>query len=404
MDDATYAALKYMLPSKTTSSLEFVTLGMFILDKIEYGPTKTETRPPVDNIIGGAGTYGVIGARLFSPSPCSKCVGWIVDAGYDFPESVLEELKSLDTDMRLRQDLGRPTTRGLNTYGPDDYRAFRYLTPKKRLEVQDLLDNGLLFSSSLHLICSPHRAQMICYELAGLELLGPKSGGLVIWEPVPDMCTPEYRMGMYETLRIVDVISPNHTELAGFFGITDPLDVEHPDVIQKLAAKLISAGIGLTFEGCAVIRAGRKGCLVCTSQNTPGTWLPAYYASTPIRKEKSAETEPEIKDYDEFDFSEEEEHENHPKVVDPTGGGNTFIGGFAVGYVRENRNALRAAAWGIVAASFAIEQIGIPKMEKAEDGGEVWNGVKVQERLEEYMKRCEELGICWEEEKGKRKS
>lgn len=52
-----------------------------------------------------------------------------------------------------------------------------------------------------------------------------------------------------------------------------------------------------------------------------------------------------------------------------------------------------SAAYGNVAASFAVEQIGLPKFE-TQDFVETWNGVNVQERLEEYdarLKRLEKL-------------
>jgi hypothetical protein len=46
--------------------------------------------------MGGAGTFSAIGARLFSPPPRSKSVGWIIDAGTDFPD----ELRTFTTTQR----------------------------------------------------------------------------------------------------------------------------------------------------------------------------------------------------------------------------------------------------------------------------------------------------------------
>jgi hypothetical protein len=48
-----------------------------------------------------------------------------------------------------------------------------------------------------------------------------------------------------------------------------------------------------------------------------------------------------------------------------------------------------AAVWGSVAASFAIEQVGIPKLGiDAEDNEkETWNGARVHDRVEEMQKR-----------------
>lgn len=170
------------------------------------------------------------------------------------------------------------------------------------------------------------------------------------------------------------VVSPNHEELACFFGIEDSLEINDPRVIQDLAGELVAIGIGPSGDGGVVVRAGKMGCLVASRKHPP-VWLPAYYQPT-------------------------EGHENHPKVVDPTGGGNAFIGGLAVGLSRKGiTNYIYAAAMGTIAASFAIEQVGIPGLEKAHDGGgELWNDVSVAERFEEYRKRIRGMGTLLEQE------
>ena len=78
-------------------------------------------------------------------------------------------------------------------------------------------------------------------------------------------------------------------------------------------------------------------------------------------------------------------HQDAGKVVDPTGGGNGFLGGLAVALTR-GKGPEEAAAWGSVAASFVVEQVGMPTLGKDEEGRETWNGVSVEERLQEFMK------------------
>lgn len=73
------------------------------------------------------------------------------------------------------------------------------------------------------------------------------------------------------------------------------------------------------------------------------------------------------------------------KVIDPTGGGNTFLGAVAVAMAREE-NIEEAALWGSVAASFAIEQVGMPVFE-GEGENERWNGERVLERLRSLRDR-----------------
>lgn len=43
---------------------------------------------------------------------------------------------------------------------------------------------------------------------------------------------------------------------------------------------------------------------------------------------------------------------------------------------------------GSVAASFAIEQVGMPILGKDDMGRETWNGALVVERLDEYVKKA----------------
>lgn len=73
------------------------------------------------------------------------------------------------------------------------------------------------------------------------------------------------------------------------------------------------------------------------------------------------------------------------RVVDPTGGGNGFLGGLAVGLAR-GQEVVEACAWGSVAASFCIEQVGVPVLTSPMDdkGVELWNGESVMERLATY--------------------
>ncbi|KAJ8106006.1 hypothetical protein ONZ43_g7208 [Nemania bipapillata] len=183
--------------------IDFVTLGMFIIDDIEYLPST----PPVKDILGGAGTYSALGARLFSPPPRAGSVGWIVDKGSDFPPDLETLISSWGTSVLLRETPERLTTRGWNGYNGQQNRAFRYITPKKRLTAEDLTPE-LLASRTFHLICSPQRCRELVLEIKDKRADLPTSissgpekvhdGGedatgnqlpkpIFIWEPVPDL-------------------------------------------------------------------------------------------------------------------------------------------------------------------------------------------------------------------------
>lgn len=139
---------------------------------------------------------------------------------------------------------------------------------------------------------------------------------------------------------------------------------------KSIYPKLTLVAIG-TVEKCCrdllnntkvkaiVVRSGKDGCYVAT--NTESAWLPAY-------------------------------HQDASKVVDPTGGGNTFLGGFSITLARSSMvdfaSIKRAVISGAVAASFAIEQIGMPTL-AGEGDRETWNNASVQKRLDELTRRID---------------
>jgi len=445
-----------------TVGIDFVTLGMFIIgksfyqhsqasaqeitntcifqDEIEFPPP----RPPVRDILGGAGSFSALGARLFSPPPLSRSVGWIVDQGVDFPPSLTDLISTWDTSAVLRppDPPDRLTTRGWNGYvDGSERRAFRYTTPKKRLTAADL-QGPLLQARAIHLICSPSR----CRELVGdilarrrqeaedldLDYVRP----ILIWEPVPDLCVPDELLNCTNALPLVDVCSPNHAELAGFMG-ADGLDPDTGEIstaaVEQNCEQLLASMPLQSYT--LVVRAGEKGCYIAKNggrkKQLPGKskkkkkeyirgglqhdtdmealfagllqddegfvareeievdpgiekWMPAFYSketdtSLPDKKQNNNGQEGSREKADVIDLP-------GSKVVDPTGGGNTFLGGLAVALAR-GKTIEEACAWGTVAASFAIEQVGVPVLGVDEHGNETWNSVRVDDRLSEYMGR-----------------
>ncbi|TID00008.1 Uncharacterized protein CH35J_005647 [Colletotrichum higginsianum] len=390
--------------------IDFVTLGMFIIDEIHFLPPT----PPVYDILGGAGSYGALGARLFSPPPNASSVGWIVDMGSDFPLSLTDLISSWGTSVVLRDDPERLTTRGWNGYESAEKRAFRYTTPKKRLAAGDLTPH-LLLSRSFHLICSPARCRDLVTEITSSRkrVCPPDvyTKPIFIWEPVPDLCTPDELLNCTNTLPLVDICSPNHSELAGFMG-DDGLDPETGDIskvaIERACEQLLASMPLSSFT--LVIRAGAKGCYVARNggrkrqSNTRDDAGPKRRKKEYARGGLQPDTDIEalfaglLQDGDGVVVREEVEidsgigqwisavHTDPAKVVDPTGGGNTFLGGLAVALAR-GKGVEEAATWGSVAASFAIEQVGVPKLDQDENGIETWNGVKVEDRLAEFKSR-----------------
>lgn len=367
--------------------------------------------PPVRDILGGAGSFSALGARLFSPPPISSKVGWIIDKGNDFPVKLTEVIDSWGTTAVYREDPERQTTRGWNGYeGTDQKRAFKYITPKKRLTAEDLTPR-LLLSGSFHLICSPLRCQDLVQEITSKRkaISGDNyTKPIFIWEPVPDLCTTYELLNCTNTLRCIDICSPNHSELAGFMG-DDGLDPETGEISTKAVERACEQLLGsMPLQSYSlVVRAGEKGCYIAKNGGRkrkrvkdskpgprktlihgslqPDTDMEALLAGLMQGDDGSIDTQ-EIEVDPGIERWIPAYHTDASKVIDPTGGGNTFLGGMSVALAR-GEDLETAASWGTVAASYAIEQVGVPTLSQSDDGKELWNGQNVHERLEEYLKR-----------------
>ena len=89
------------------------------IDEIHFQPP----RPPVYEIIGGAGSYAAIGARITQRPGFKHLVSWTIHVGHDFPVKLIKQINDWDTAVNWIVTKDRLTTRGWNKYGPDDYRG-----------------------------------------------------------------------------------------------------------------------------------------------------------------------------------------------------------------------------------------------------------------------------------------
>lgn len=242
-------------------------------------------------------------------------------------------------------------------------KKFRYITKPLTIEPKHLLHTPLLAPRHFHFLGGPKDTRCQIRELINLrQSIGIEELPTIIWEPAPPSCLPQILHALFETIKAVDVLSPNHIELAAFFGIglTYQGDVDR-SIIERLALKCLASGIGIHKQGTVIVRAGREGCCVWSRQKEQFVWLPPFY------------------------------HDS-PKVVDPTGAGNAFLGGFAIGII-ETGNDVMAACYGTVASTFALEQIGLPTLGSSSGPAvsgernypETWNGSSVRDRLDDYI-------------------
>eukprot|EP00850_Spirogloea_muscicola_P016813 SM000139S00130 [mRNA] locus=s139:332144:335094:+ [translate_table: standard] len=187
-------------------------------------------------------------------------------------------------------------------------------------------------------------------------------------EPVP-LCE------LRALLQSTHIFSPNEKEAWSLVGPGAPLEV---------IARLVELGAEVVS-----LRRGELGCVVHRA-DTGETWeVPAYHVvcleGGPPPRHAPREVgqqlaKPVLVDDNWGSYAEEKRHApaeqqvagkdrgaaveavgtTPPRqVVDTTGCGNAFCGGFLAGWVEE-RNLLTAALWGSVAASFMAEYQGVP--------------------------------------------
>lgn len=310
-------------------------------------------------------------------------VGWNVHTGSDFPETILKEIQSWGTRCNFIHTPDRLTTRGLNIYGQNERRDFEYATGKMRIE-ETTLTTEQLGAKVFHLICSPRRCIDLVKGIIERRVQMVEEGKLpeqakgrpiYIWEPVPALCIPSEFANSLEAIQHVDVMSPNIEELQSLIGTRRIIHTSGMPIMQELDGEcheLLDAGSSGILQA-VIVRMGELGARVVTSDRE--TSIGAYHR--PYRDMKIIE--------------EKKTGEN--KVVDPTGAGNAFLGGCAIGLLTENplmdmTSFERAAVYGSVAASFAVEQIGMPVLRPASGltgEEEQWNGESVGDRLRSYL-------------------
>lgn len=321
-------------------------LGLFIIDENQY--PDSWNRASESNIIGGGLSYAVIGARIVSGKAHGPRISGIVDMGTDFPATLRKEIESWGTGVIFRTNSDRLTTRGVNIYRENGVRDFEYRNPKKRILGKDIIDTAPLINSrSFHFCCAIDRCEETIDDFLSLT----KGNGLpepkFIFEPFPDICIPLNLEHLQNMLHKVDVFSPNLHEAASFYKLESLESSE--ENIRNLAEKFHSFQ---NENSGVVLRCGELGCYVKTS--TVSIMIPPY-------------------------------HIDQDKVVDVTGGGNSFCGAFITA-LELCSDWIVSAILASLASGIVIEQLGMPHL-----SNELWNGSSLESRLSTYMERNEHL-------------
>jgi len=282
-------------------------------------------------VLGGHGPYAAAAVRLWTDSVLLLC-----RVGSDFPASLLEEISrhgfSLEGIRRLDQPLESrrffaylfPGERLTSNPAAHFLRAGRTL-PKELIDYPDPADSHLdrqsLRPEAFHADDLPSqlagtRAAHLCPDEYLSHLLTPVrlrelGVSLVTLDVSETYVEPRLGPELHDIISGLDALLLSEEEAAGFFRPEKPDPWEMAEALGAMGCRYV------------VIKRGPGGAYAWDREAKRRWHLPAY----PVQ------------------------------VVDPTGAGDAYCGGFLVGLDRTH-DVAEAALWGSVAASFTIEGIG----------------------------------------------
>jgi sugar/nucleoside kinase (ribokinase family) len=349
----------------------FTSLGQTVLDDV-YVSNELVAK----NALGGGAIWSAIGARIFAKP--NQEVALRIAGGEDFPASAEQELRGYGIALDLERRQGATSTRAELRYADSslETRGVKFSGDLIRPDPSNL-PNFMLASKVIHLDCAPEDVFGYVDNLNQYRSLDT-SPSLIIYEPCPSTCVSEHvshhLSSLLKAIKHVDVFSPNHIELLAFFGVKPgvPFDAGQ---IEDYARTCLVNGVGRHGEGLVVrtlnpfptdiclfannafqvIRCAENGALIMSDwREEDPTWVPAYRTNTAPEDKSIDDSVPEP-------AQSSTTPTRHPSVVDTTGAGNAFLGGFAIGLWRTG-DPIRAACYGAVSSSFVVQQIGLPKL------------------------------------------
>ena len=274
----------------------YISIGSIIVDDIVLPDGRTHM-----GMFGGGGTHALAGMRVWSRD--AGIVSWI---GGDFPAEMQAQLEN---EFNIRGVLRRslPTPRAWQIFEWDNRRTEIFRTSLNEFLVNssqpEEFPADYFGAAGVHLQCDVLRFH------DWINLLRGHGTRVIVWEPWGELCVPANREMFREFMPQVDAISPNLLEAQALTGLDDPV---------AIARALLLDGANMV-----ALRMGSEGSLVA-SRDQSVVHIPAVKV---------------------------------PQIIDVTGAGNAYCGGFVVGLV-ETGDPAQAGSWGAVSGSFALEQFG----------------------------------------------
>jgi sugar/nucleoside kinase (ribokinase family) len=280
--------------------MDFVTFTL-IIDDIVFPDGRTAM-----GVLGGGGPQTAFGMKLWADQ-----VGLVGGVGADLPVGAQAWLEEMGIDSGgLRYLEQWPTPRAWQVLEEDGRRTQVWRVPGPAIGQQlgrslEQLPAAYRQARGFHLGVHPEEP-----DLGFIRALRELGATLSV-EPFRGAQRSLTEAELRKLATAGQIFSPNQAEAVSLVGPGEPL---------QLVERLVEAGAEVV-----ALRQGAAGALVRRA-DTGETWqIPALETA----------------------------------VVDPTGAGNAFCGGFLAGWVQTG-NICPAGMYGVVAASFLLEQVGLP--------------------------------------------
>lgn len=263
-------------------------------------------------VLGGGGPQAAFGMKLWAQGGVGLCAG----VGADLPPAAEAWLHALGINLAgVRRNPQQPTLRAWQVMEADGRRTQVWRTPAALIGAQLALSPehvppAYWGARGFHFGVHPEHPNL---TLAGALRA---RGVTVSIEPFRPAAQPLTDAELGALLRACDIFSPNGEEARSLVGDGDP---------QTLVQRLGAAGADVV-----ALRMGGEGSLIYRTPSGDSAQELHYVPGVPVR------------------------------VVDPVGAGNAFCGAFLVGWL-ETGDLRRAGQYAAVAASFLVEQYGLPE-------------------------------------------
>ncbi len=291
---------------------DFLAIGSIIIDDIVYPDGRTSM-----GVLGGGGTHAAYGIAFAGEKP-----GLVGLVGEDLPGDIRARIET-DFDCAGLVWTHHPQMRGWQIFEWNGVRneVFRVevIEPFMYGPAADSPEVPFKRAAGITLLRAPE-------HVVGWRARFPEA--MLLWEPVRVFMLSADHEAFLRGIAHADIVSPNLHEAQTMYGIEDELEIMR---------RLLADGVKL-----AALRMGERGSLVARLGESLAHYIPAV----------------EVAD-----------------IVDQTGAGNTYCGGFLVGICRGG-DVAAAGCYGAAAASFTLEHVGCARLPADRDAE--W-----QRRLEE---------------------